>query len=171
MSALFSNMSEKLGSDLSYEFVFLSFWQYSVANATRNGLRFLLKTIQTKAVFLSQNSNHKKRMSGAAWKCLRWNVELVWKIQVIIWIFFLESCQLWIHCSWHTKNIYFADFKESHMLLYICSPVTRVSLNGWLIFTVSQERSAQDREALSRHSAWLTGNLSAYKKPTLSDRK
>lgn len=98
-------MSEKLGSDLSYEFVFLSFWQYSAANATRNGLRFLLKTIQTKAVFLSQSSNHKKRMSGAAWKCLRWNVELVWKIQVIIWIFFLESCQLWIHCSWHTKNI------------------------------------------------------------------
>lgn len=61
-------MSEKLGSDLSYEFVFLSFWQYSAANATRNGLRFLLKTIQTKAVFLSQSSNHKKRMSGAAWK-------------------------------------------------------------------------------------------------------
>lgn len=52
----------------------------------------------------------------------------------------------------HTK-IYFADFKESHMLLYICSPVTRVSPNGWLIFTVSQERSAQDREVLSRHSA------------------
>lgn len=98
-------MSEKLGSDLSYEFVFLSFWQYSAANATRNGLRFLLKTIQTKAVFLSQSNNHKKRMSGAAWKCLRWNVELVWKIQVIIWIFFLESCQLWIRCSWHTKNI------------------------------------------------------------------
>lgn len=52
-----------------------------------------------------------------------------------------------------THKKYFADFKESHMLLYICSPVTRVSLNGWLIFTVSQERSAQDREALSRHSA------------------
>lgn len=135
MSALFSNMSEKLGSDLSYEFVFLSFWQYSAANATRNGLRFLLKTIQTKAVFLSQSSNHKKRMSGAAWKCLRWNVELVWKIQVIIWIFFLESCQLWIHCSWHTKNIYFADFKESHMLLYICSPVT--SVPEWVAYFYS----------------------------------
>lgn len=99
-------MSEKLGSDLSYEFVFLSFWQYSAANVTRNGLRFPLKTIQTKAVFLSQSSNHKTRMSGAAWKCLHWNVELVWKIQVIIWIFFLgklstvDSPQLT-----HKKNI------------------------------------------------------------------
>lgn len=129
-------MSEKLGSDLSYEFVFLSFWQYSAANATRNGLRFLLKTIQTKAVFLSQSSNHKKRMSGAAWKCLRWNVELVWKIQVIIWIFFLgklstvDSLQLT-----HKKYIFCRLQRIPHATVYLLSSYQ--SVPEWVAYFYS----------------------------------